>query len=189
VQELRASDADRDWAVRALRHHHLAGRLDVDTFESRVERANEATLMGDLTALLADLPAEVRASRGASEEVTTGTPRWPGTRPFEERKILESPVDEVADRVRDIIAPTLERVDYALVHEDDRTFVFAFRYRPAWTYWAAVFAFPVGLIALLSTREDRVTIRLGRAGPYRTRMLVYGRASLPLRKAFASLSD
>ena len=175
--------------MEALRHHHVAGRLDVEELERRVDDASRAVTLGDLARLLEDLPAEVRAPRAAVEEVTTGVPRWPGIRPFEERKMLEAPLEEVADRVRDIIAPTLERVDYLLVESDDSNFAFACRYRPGWTYLAAIFGFPIGLIALWHTKEDRITIRVGRAGRHRTRILVYGRADLSLRKAFAQMED
>jgi hypothetical protein len=57
MAELRASDADRDRTVAALRHHAAAGRLSVDELGERSERAYAATTLGELAELHADLPA------------------------------------------------------------------------------------------------------------------------------------
>jgi hypothetical protein len=54
---LRASDADRERIVQMLREHHAEGRLDVDEFHERFNAAYEAKTLGELDALLADLPA------------------------------------------------------------------------------------------------------------------------------------
>jgi hypothetical protein len=54
---IRASDADRDRVVALLREHHAAGRLDPDEVRERIDKALEAKTMGDLDALMADLPA------------------------------------------------------------------------------------------------------------------------------------
>ena len=53
---MRASDADRERTASLLREHHAAGRLDAAEFNDRLDRAFEARTMGDLDALLADLP-------------------------------------------------------------------------------------------------------------------------------------
>jgi hypothetical protein len=53
---LRASDADRERTVNLLREHHAEGRLDMDEFHERLNGAYEAKTLGDLNALLADLP-------------------------------------------------------------------------------------------------------------------------------------
>lgn len=58
---VRASDADRDRAVRALRDHYAAGRLTTEELDERVERACQATFRSELWPLLADLPRERRA--------------------------------------------------------------------------------------------------------------------------------
>jgi hypothetical protein len=69
---MRASDQDRDEAVRALSEHYADGRLDHDEFESRMTRASEATYLHDLDPLFADLPSRsrppvpVRAGRSAA---------------------------------------------------------------------------------------------------------------------------
>lgn len=53
---LRASDADREQAVEALRQHHAEGRLTVEELTERTERAYTARTLGDLDALATDLP-------------------------------------------------------------------------------------------------------------------------------------
>src|SRR3954471_11976795 len=59
---LRASDADRERTAAALRRHHLDGRLDTDELQDRLERCYAGRTENDLRALLADLPAEHRAT-------------------------------------------------------------------------------------------------------------------------------
>jgi uncharacterized membrane protein len=53
---IRASDRDRDRVVALLREHHAAGRLDADEVHERIDKALEAKTIGDLDALMADLP-------------------------------------------------------------------------------------------------------------------------------------
>jgi hypothetical protein len=54
---LRASDADRERAAQLLREHHAVGRLTAEEFESRLEQVFDAKTLGELEALLNDLPA------------------------------------------------------------------------------------------------------------------------------------
>jgi Domain of unknown function (DUF1707) len=61
---VRASDADRERALRALRDHYAAGRLDHEELEERAARAAQAQYKDELRRLLADLPRDVRR-RGA----------------------------------------------------------------------------------------------------------------------------
>ncbi len=53
---LRASDADREQIVDALRQHHAEGRLTVDEFTERMHRAYTAKTFGELEPLTRDLP-------------------------------------------------------------------------------------------------------------------------------------
>lgn len=53
----RAGDADRERAVVALREHAVAGRLTLEELADRVGNALAAATMGDLDAVLGDLPA------------------------------------------------------------------------------------------------------------------------------------
>jgi hypothetical protein len=53
---IRASDADRERTATLLREHHAEGRLSAEEFSDRLDRALEAKTLGELDALLADLP-------------------------------------------------------------------------------------------------------------------------------------
>lgn len=54
---IRASDADRERTATLLREHHAVGRLTAEEFSDRVDRAFAAKTIGELDALLADLPS------------------------------------------------------------------------------------------------------------------------------------
>jgi Domain of unknown function (DUF1707)/Cell wall-active antibiotics response 4TMS YvqF len=62
---LRASDADREQALVALREHLVAGRLTLEEFCERVEAALRARVTGELAHLQDDLP-EAFAKRAGS---------------------------------------------------------------------------------------------------------------------------
>ena len=51
-----AADSQREQAVAALRRHYQAGRLEVEEFADRAERALRARTTGDLRAALRGLP-------------------------------------------------------------------------------------------------------------------------------------
>lgn len=53
---MRVSDADRQRVIDELRRHCGAGRLDVDEYAARIERALAATTLVELDDLLVDLP-------------------------------------------------------------------------------------------------------------------------------------
>jgi Domain of unknown function (DUF1707) len=53
---LRASDADRERFVEALRQHHVEGRLTTEELDERTGKAYAARTLGDLDALATDLP-------------------------------------------------------------------------------------------------------------------------------------
>jgi hypothetical protein len=53
---IRASDTDRDRTASLLREHHAAGRLSPEEFAERLDRALEAKTIGEIDALLSDLP-------------------------------------------------------------------------------------------------------------------------------------
>jgi len=55
--DLRASDQDRDRTAALLREHLTLGRLTPDEFSERLDKAFEAKTVGDLDALLRDLPS------------------------------------------------------------------------------------------------------------------------------------
>jgi len=53
---MRVSDAERQRAIDELRRHCGAGRIDMDEYSVRLERALTATTLAELDELLADLP-------------------------------------------------------------------------------------------------------------------------------------
>jgi hypothetical protein len=53
---IRASDTDRDRTASLLREHLAAGRLSPDEFSERLDRAFAAKTVGEIDALLKDLP-------------------------------------------------------------------------------------------------------------------------------------
>lgn len=55
--QLRASDEDRDRTAALLREHHAVGRLDAEEFSNRLDKTFAARTVGDIDALLRDLPA------------------------------------------------------------------------------------------------------------------------------------
>lgn len=88
--DMRASDNDRDRVAAALREHHAQGRLDVDEFKDRIEKAYAAKTLGELDTLMNDLPeqdlyqlpvpAEQRAAGGRppSRGARAGRVVWKG---------------------------------------------------------------------------------------------------------------
>ena len=60
---MRASDADRERAVIALREHVVDGRLSLEEFTGRMERAYAAETHEQLAELATDLPVAVATSR------------------------------------------------------------------------------------------------------------------------------
>jgi hypothetical protein len=58
VPEIRAADADREQIAERLREAHGEGRLDLGEFQERLERCYEAKTVGDLGALVSDLPRQ-----------------------------------------------------------------------------------------------------------------------------------
>ena len=75
--DLRASHADRDQTVSLLQQHYQAGRLTVTELEERTGKALAARTLGDLRALLADLPAESAPFAAPQEWPSQCTPIWP----------------------------------------------------------------------------------------------------------------
>jgi Domain of unknown function (DUF1707) len=60
----RASDADRERALRELRRHYAAGRLEERELEERAARAAAAKTRNELRLLLFDLPRDAREKVG-----------------------------------------------------------------------------------------------------------------------------
>jgi DUF1707 SHOCT-like domain len=61
-RDLRAADSDRETVAGVLRREHLAGRLDSDEFQERLERCLAAKTFAQLDDLIADFPNEQPAA-------------------------------------------------------------------------------------------------------------------------------
>jgi Domain of unknown function (DUF1707)/2TM domain len=77
---LRASDADRERFVEALRQHHVEGRLTTEELAERTEQAYAAKFLGDLDALATDLPP-LRPPAAAAPGLPAGAGPPPYPRP------------------------------------------------------------------------------------------------------------
>jgi Domain of unknown function (DUF1707) len=64
--EMKASDSDRDAVVSELSEQFQAGRLTAGEFDERMARALAARTWGELSDLLADLPASGSAPQASS---------------------------------------------------------------------------------------------------------------------------
>ena len=69
--EQRVSDAEREQAVAFLRDHLLSGRLTLEEFSERVERAYAAQVQADLAELRSGLPPADEGSAGVSRRRAT----------------------------------------------------------------------------------------------------------------------
>lgn len=68
---MRASDEDRQRTVEELRRHCAAGRIDVDEYASRIERALAAATLEELDQLRSDLPM-LRIAEPAGRHIPVG---------------------------------------------------------------------------------------------------------------------
>jgi hypothetical protein len=64
-RSLRVGDAERDAVADLLREHHVAGRLQGDEFQDRLDRCMSARTHVDLDELVADLPGPDGPAREA----------------------------------------------------------------------------------------------------------------------------
>ena len=60
---LRVGDDDREQVAGILRDQHVAGRIDTDELQERLDRCYAAKTYGELDQLIADLPAQQTARR------------------------------------------------------------------------------------------------------------------------------
>jgi hypothetical protein len=183
VTELRASDADRERSVAALRHHAAAGRLSIDELDDRSERAYAATTLGELATLHADLPAIATQAVGRHDAALR-----PGWRGFTAR--WHSPVGAEATMAELMahLAPQIQERGFDLIQRADDRLRFETRRRPGWT-WAVVVLVPIfGWFALLHKEIARITIDLAETDRG-TQIVAGGVAPLPIRDTFAELED
>jgi hypothetical protein len=187
VPDLRASDADRERSVAALRHHAAAGRLTIEELDERTEQAFAAKTLRELAELQADLPS-----------IATRPPRHPG--PRRRRPVMpgryafsarwHSPVGAKPTMAELIahVAPPLNNFGYALIGREDGRLRFEREHRPLWTFAVAILLFPIGLLALLHKDRDRITIDLDE-DDHGTNLVAIGVGPLAVRRAFLKLED
>jgi hypothetical protein len=184
VPDLRASDADRERSVAALRHHAAVGRLTIDELDERTELAYAAKTLRELAELHADLPS--LATRPPAHP--RRTPRVPGRYAFTAR--WRSPASANATMAELIahVSPPLHNFGYELIQREDDRLRFERELRPAWTFLVAVVLFPFGLLALLHKDRERITIDVAE-DDRGTHLVASGMAPLAVRRAFAKLED
>jgi hypothetical protein len=182
--DLRASDADRDEVVTLLRHHAQEGRLTVEELDERCAKALSAVTIGDLRALLDDLPRESRPP--APPAPVRNPPRMPGKYHFAETWRAPSTAEHTMGELMEHVAPPLARHGYNLVARSPYRLVFARERRPVWTILVAIFLFPFGLFALLYKDREQIAIDLVPEGRS-TLVSATGIAPLDVRRAFAQL--
>ncbi len=186
--DLRASDRDRESAAEHLRKSCVEGRITPEELEERLERAMSAVTMAQLSEVVVDLPPLATSARDAP--TTTSPPAKPGpvgVLPFAHRVLAPSSVEETRWQVLSTIAPRLADHGYKLVSESPTGLVFEWRSRPAWTILLAIVAFPIGLLALTVTRDERIVISLSERQEGGTEMIIHGSAPRRIRKAFLNL--
>jgi hypothetical protein len=185
TDRLRVSDAERELAVAQLREAAGEGRLSVEELDERTTAAYAAVTRGDLARLLDDLPAAPLPERPPRRR---RGPRMPGRAGFAVRWSTRRSREDVALELLHDVGPPLRSYGYELAERTPERIAFARPRRPAWTIVVAILFFPVGLLALLYTTREQITIDLARRGG-ETVCLAQGVAPLAIRRAFAELED
>lgn len=180
MDQLRASDAEREAAVRALRTAAEEGRLDTDELEERVAAAYAAKTRGELTALMQDLPS----GRALSVPPPSQLPHTPG---LIARWHAPLPLDQATADLMRFVGPPLHAYGYRLVSSSRTQLQFERTHRPTWTVIVAVVLFPLGLLALLHTERDVITLSATDHGASTT-IVAAGNAPPGLRHALSGLS-
>jgi hypothetical protein len=188
VTDLRASDADRDRTVAALREHVAAGRLTLEEFDERSEHAYAARTLRELAQLQVDLPAAVLQPAPRRQPQRRRRPMLPGTWGFTVRWQSPASAKVTSAELVAHIAPPLESWGYDLIQRWDDRLRFEREVRPAWTFLLAVMLFPFGLLALMHKDRERITIDLSETDRG-TALVASGVAPLRVRRAFAELED
>ena len=186
MTDLRASDADRDRTVAALREHVAEGRLTLEEFDERSERAYAARTLRELAALQTDLPAAVLLP--ASQRPRRRRPLLPGRWGFTIRWHSPASAKVTSAELMAHITPPLESWGYDLIQRWDDRLRFEREVRPVWTFVVAIAVFPFGLFALMHKDRERITIDLAETDRGTT-LVATGVAPLAVRRAFAELED
>jgi len=194
MSDLRASDGDREYAAAALRHHHEAGRLDVDEFDKRLGAVLAATTMREIAAQFTDLPDE-RVSRAV---VTASTSSEPGRAPrigppgkagFAYAATLPARPEKVAANVLLHISPGLRSAGYDLNEQTRDRLRFTASRVPRWAWALAILVPGPGWLAPVLADREKVDVRfdLEDRGVAGTRLTIHGVAPRAIRKALSEL--
>jgi hypothetical protein len=181
MAELRASDADRERTVAALRHHAAVGRLSVGELAERSEQAYTAATVSELATLQADLPSL------ATRPVRRGhaTPGW---RSFTARWHTPVSAGLTMAELLAHLAPEIQAHGFDLIQRADDRLRFERRRRPGWT-WAIVVLVPIfGWFALLHKEWVRITIDVAETDRG-TQVVASGVAPGAIRRTLAELED
>jgi uncharacterized protein DUF1707 len=181
---IRASDTEREQVARSLGSHLVAGRLNLDEFSLRVERAYTAETLDDLRALTSDLGVALAAPQARRKR----RPWWPGNVPFITQFDTSQSAATVVGEAMKTIVPRLVAAGYHVETREERLVILSKGHRPAWTIVLSVFLFPLGLLALLHQERCQVVIS-AHGGGRTTTVEVAGTAPLPIRRAASALSD
>jgi hypothetical protein len=183
---VRASDADRERAVRALRTHHLAGRMTAEEFERRIELAYAATTRDELEELVEDLPR-----RGGVVVPATARrkPLLPGLRSFAISFEADLPADAVLEEAMRVVAPNLIGYGYQLEPGQPNRLVFTLP--RDLTPLLALLVPIIGLLGLLFARytTSQVILTAREVGHGRTVVDVFGAAPVSVRRAMVELEQ
>ena len=85
-RSLRAADSDRESVAAILREQHVAGRIDDDELQDRIERCYTAKTYADLDAVIADLPHEEPAVTSRGRPAATAAVRIPAAAADRDRR-------------------------------------------------------------------------------------------------------
>jgi hypothetical protein len=162
-EEFRASDVERDAIVRRMRDQCALGRLSIDEFDERVERAYAAVTRRELKRLVSDLPAE---EPRAASMVRRRRFFWPGIAPFnEQRHLATSCADSFAAAQQEMVP----RMGTQGFHVDEEIWPRRLR-----------FVSDTGLF---------ITVMFHPASDGGTEVSAFGHGPRAVRKAFATMSD
>lgn len=182
MNELRASDTDRERTVAALRQHAAVGRLTVDELDERSAQAYAAGTIAELAQLQADLPS--LAARPARQRHGLA----PGWRSFTVRWHTPVSADLTMAELIAHLAPEIQARGFDLIQRADDRLRFERRRRPGWT-WAIVVLVPIfGWFALLHKETVRITIDVAETGRG-TQIVASGVAPRPIRRTLTQLED
>jgi hypothetical protein len=97
------------------------------------------------------------------------------------------PLDQATADVMSFVAPPLRAYGFQIAASSRTEITFVRTKRPTWTVMVAVLLFPIGLLALLHTERDTITLSATDHGD-RTTIVAAGSAPPGLRHALSQLA-